>query len=131
MKEDVPPAGEELLRAAALGELDRSAPEVAARLKRDPELARAVEELERARTATEGVLRAGASMIRAASESATDADRMRVHETFQVLARGGSKSRAGSRRGWMVLAGLAAAALLAFLFVRGLSPYRVRTDVET
>jgi hypothetical protein len=108
------PERDELLRAAALGELDRRDPELARRLRAEPELARALEELERTRATTARVLEEGAALIASARAGATSADRALVEGTFRRLA-GGDASRPGRRRGWLfVLVGVAAALLLGF-----------------
>ena len=118
--EHSPPERDELLESAALGRLDRSDPRVAERLRSDPELARAVAELERTRVTAERVLLEAKEMSARSHADATPADRTRVHEALTALARGRAGAGPGHRRGWfLALAGLAAALALIFLATRG------------
>ena len=117
-----------MLREAALGKLDRGAPEVAARLRDDPAFARAVAELDSTRATTARVLREGAQLVEEAARQATPDDRASVLATIERLARDESTSR---RRGrLMLLAGLCAAAVLAFFLLRPAPPAAApRADV--
>jgi hypothetical protein len=86
-----PSEHEELLRAAALGELDLSAPEIRAKLRADPELDRAVRELLRTHETTSRVMKEGAAMAERARAEVTPEDQARVREILQDLSRGGEK----------------------------------------
>lgn len=118
---------EELLRAAALGQLDHGAPAVAARLAEDVELARAVGELERARATAERVIQEGARLTEEAVRTASPSDREHVLATIESLARG---DRAGHHRGrFFLVAGLAAAAIVIVLALRLWPGAEARDDV--
>ena len=108
---------EELLRAAALGTLDARAPDVAARLRADPELAHEVEELGRAREAAQRVLRLGAELTNRAASAAVEEDRQLVERVFTDLARRKAPPRPRPRAYLFAGIGLAAALALVFFLV--------------